>query len=87
MVAFELPPEIERSLRGQIADLDQVAKEGALIELYRQAKLTHAQLAEALGLSRYEVDGLLKRHNVVEDAISLEEFRAELDFIDRARGR
>jgi hypothetical protein len=86
VVTFDLPPEIERTLREQIADLDQAAKEGVLVELYRQSKLTHAQLGEALGMTRYEVDGLLKRHNVDEDSISLDEFRAQLDLIDRARG-
>jgi len=44
-----------------------------LIELYRQGKLSHGALAQSLGLSRYETDGLLKRHNVSEDLLSSEE--------------
>ena len=39
--------------------------EGGLpFELYRQERIGHRQLAEALGLSRYETDGVLKRHKV-----------------------
>ena len=59
-VTFELPAKIERQLRGEWADFDAVAKEAALMELYRQAKLTHHQLATALGLDRFATDELLK---------------------------
>jgi hypothetical protein len=55
-VTFELPVMIEQLLRREWADFDAVAKEAALVELYRQAKLTHPQLAAALGLDRYAVE-------------------------------
>ena len=63
-ISFSLPQSLETDLRRQVADLDQAAKEAFLVELFRQQKLTHRQLAEALGLSRYETDGVLKRHEV-----------------------
>jgi hypothetical protein len=77
-VFFELPAQIERQLRGEWADFDTVAKEAALVELYRQAKLTHHQLATALGLDRLGTDELLKRHNVSEDLVSAEELASQL---------
>ncbi|HTK76827.1 MAG TPA: UPF0175 family protein [Gemmataceae bacterium] len=71
-ITFELPTSIEQQLRGEWADFDAVAKEAALVELYRQAKLTHFQLATALGLDRFATDELLKRHQVTEDLQSAE---------------
>src|SRR5437899_11886080 len=63
-VSFELPRDIEKSLREEVGDLGQAAKEALLVELYRQEKLTHHELATALGLSSMETDGVLKRHEV-----------------------
>jgi len=82
-VTVQIPADVERRLRSQINDLDAEAKEAMLVEFYRQGKLSHYELAEALGLARYETDGLLKRHNVTEDSPSLDEIRSELDSIDR----
>ena len=81
-VTFELPQEIERSLRRALGDLDRVAKEAALVELYRQEKITAYELAQALGFSRLETEALLKRHNVTEDLPT----EAELE-VDRSRLR
>jgi hypothetical protein len=41
-ITFELPAAIEQQLRGRWADFDAVAKEAALVELYRQGKLTRS---------------------------------------------
>jgi predicted HTH domain antitoxin len=82
-VTVQIPADVEQRLRSQSRDLDTDAKEAMLVEFYRQRKLSHYELAEALRLTRYETDGLLKRHNVTEDSPSLDEMRIELDFIDR----
>ena len=34
------------------------------MNLYREDRITHHQLAAALGLSRLEAEGVLKRHKV-----------------------
>jgi len=77
-IAFDLPAEVEQILRRQFQNLDQAAKEAALVELYRQNKLTHYQLSQALGLTRIETDGLLKQHNVIEDLPSPDELEEDL---------
>ena len=79
-VTFELPQEMERALRRELGDLDQVAKEAALVALYRQDRITAFELSQALNLSRLETEALLKRHNVTEDLPT----EAELE-IDRTR--
>ena len=85
-ITFEIPREIEQELSRSGADLNGEAREAFLVELYRQERITHHQLAEALGLSRYETDGVLKRHKVwleltpeelATQAASLREVRPE----------
>jgi Uncharacterised protein family (UPF0175) len=77
-ITIQLPEDIEQQLRRDIGDLDQAAKEATLVEMYRQGKLTHHQLATALGLDRFETEALLKRHNVTEDLLTSEELGAQL---------
>lgn len=77
-VIVELPIDVERRLRADTADLDRTAKEAMLVELYRQDKLARHELSEALGLSRMETDGLLKKHNVTEDLPTPEELEDDL---------
>lgn len=76
-ISFEIPQEIEQQLRANGANLDEEAKEAYLVELYRKEKITHHQLSQALSLSRYETDGILKRHGV-ELELTLEEFRSQV---------
>jgi hypothetical protein len=75
-VTFDLPGDLEQNLRRELGDLDRAAKEAAMIELYRQHRLTHHELATALDLSRFAVDALLKSHGVTYD-MSLDEIQRE----------
>jgi len=63
-LTIQLPPEIESALRQYAPDLNQAAKEALLVKFYRQGGLSHHQLCQALELTRYETDGVLKRHGV-----------------------
>jgi hypothetical protein len=83
-ISFDLPEVIERELRRQVADLDEAAKEATLVEMYRLRRLTHQQLSQALGLSRYETDGLLKRYGVYDD-MSAEDVEHDARVSRRAR--
>lgn len=78
-VTIQLPADVELRLRTQNPNLDTEAKEAMLVELYRQDKLAHSELAQALGLDRFEVDGLLKKHHVIEDLPSNEEHTLALN--------
>lgn len=82
-VSFELPAHIEETLRRELGDLDQAAKEAALIELYRQGRVSRPDLAAALGLSRYETDGVLKRYGVTEDLPTPAELEQDFDMLRR----
>ncbi len=82
-VSFDLPNEIEHNLRRSLGDLNQAAKEAALIELYRQDKLTQHELSGALGLSRLQTEALLKKHNVTEDLPTAAEIKEDVDNLRR----
>ena len=82
-ITFTLPATVEKDLRAQFGDLDEAAKEAALVELYRQEKLSHGQLAESLGISRDEVNALLKRHNVTEDLLTIEEYDEQMEQLQK----
>lgn len=77
-IAFELPGGIEQRLRRDYTDVNQAAKEATLVEFYRQSKISHYELSQALGLSRCETDGVLNRHGVTEDLLTSEEHEAQL---------
>jgi hypothetical protein len=78
-VSFELPDELERNLRRTLGDLDRAAKEAALIELYRQDKLTRHELSQAMGISRLETEALLKAHDVTEDLPTAAEVERDVE--------
>ena len=83
-ISFEIPGEIEQELSNNRADLNGEAREAFLVELYRQDRISHHQLAEALGLSRLETEGVLKLHKV-SSGITAEEMRAQAAALRDAR--
>ncbi|MGN6370627.1 MAG: UPF0175 family protein [Phycisphaerae bacterium] len=86
-LTIDLPPDVERRLRTQFPNLDAHAKESFLVDLYRQEVLSHHELSEALGLTRFETDGLLKRHNVTEDLPTDAELEAALSHLHSATSK
>jgi len=86
-VSFDLPEPIEKQLRAKLGDLDAAAKEALLVELYRQGQVTQHELATGLGIARLQVDGVLKRHNVTEDLMTVEEFREQQETLRKAMGQ
>jgi hypothetical protein len=82
-IRFEIPQELEEQIRGDGMDLDRDAKEVYLMEQYRQAKLSHRQLREALGLSFHQTEELLKRRGLGQD-IDPAEFGAGIELLRKA---
>ena len=85
-ISFELPVAIEEQLRRDHADLDVVAKEAALVELYRQGRITQHQLGLSLDKSRFDVEELLKRHKVTEDLDTAEQVAEQITILRRLLG-
>jgi len=78
VIKIELPRAIEEKLRADFGDLSAAGKEAMLVELYRQGRISHGELTEGLGLSRYETDGVLRGHNVTQDLLAAEELDGQL---------
>jgi len=83
-ISFEIPQDIEQQLHTNGLDMNREAKEAYLVNLYREERISHRQLGEALGLSRYETDGLLKRHKVSPN-VTAGEMRAQATALKDAR--
>lgn len=83
-ISFEIPRDIEQELRSGGLDMNQGAKEAYLVNLYREERISHHQLAEALGLNRYETDGVLKRYKVSPN-VTDEEMREQAAALRDAR--
>jgi hypothetical protein len=85
-LTIQLPAEIEQNLRNALGNLDQAGKEAMLVELYRQRKLNHYELSQALGFDRFETEDLLHKHNVTEDLPTLQDLEADGATLTRLLG-
>ena len=77
-LTIELPVDVEKRLRAANPNLDAVAKEALLVSLYRQGGLYHKQLAQLLGLDRWQIEDVLRKHNVTEDLITADELAGQV---------
>lgn len=77
-ITIELPSAIEEKLRADAGDLAAAGKEALMIELYREGRISHGELADALGLSRSQVDEVLSRRGVTEDLLTSAELAEQV---------
>lgn len=85
-VTFQLPADVERRLRAQLPDLDEEVREASALELFRRGKLSHYELSQVLGLDRFETDAYLKRHNVYEGSLTMEDLNEQAKTLDKVLG-
>ena len=82
-VTIDIPDAVRQSLEQQFGqNLTQAAKEAMAITWYQAQKLSIGQVAELLGLSVYDAEGLMKRHHV-EATYSLEEYERDRQTLER----
>lgn len=85
-VTIHLPLDLEQRLRAQLPDLDKEAREAVALDLFRRQKISHYELSTVLGLDRFETDAYLKRHNVVEGSLTMQDLDEQTDTLDRILG-
>ena len=85
-ITIELPIAIEEKLRSEEGDLAAVGKEAILTELYREGRISHGELADSLGLSRNQVDDVLRRRRVTEDLLTSKELAEQVAGLPRLLG-
>ncbi len=81
-VSFDLPSSIQEVVASLGPDVSETIKEAALVDLYRREVISHVQLTAALGLSRLEVDRVLKAHGVYHP-ITIAQHDADLEALRR----
>jgi predicted HTH domain antitoxin len=84
-VSFQLPLDLEQNLRHDFTNLNREAKEAFLVTLYRQGKLSHLALSQALSLDRFETEELLHKHNVTEDLGTLGDYLKDARTLEKVR--
>ena len=62
----------------QQPDPGRAALEALAIEGYRSEVLSHFQASQLLGLSRFEFDGFLKKHEVTDHAYGVDDLACDL---------
>jgi len=81
-VTVELPDELASQMIPSGQDPARAILEDALVQGYREGKISGTQLMEALGMeTRYELDGFLKAHQVWIE-YSAEQMAADQAFQD-----
>ncbi len=63
-LTVEIPDDIAGHLSAGGVDLPRRMLEGFALDEYKSGNLTENALRRILGLTRYELDGFLKTHNV-----------------------
>jgi predicted HTH domain antitoxin len=85
-VTFQLPADVEQRLRKESPDFDAEVREATALELFRRAKISHYELSQILGLDRFETDAYLKRHNVIEGSLTMEDLYEQTATTDKVMG-
>jgi len=85
-VTIQLPADVEQRLRAEFADLDTEAKEALALDLFRRGRLSHYELSRVLGLDRFETDAYLKRHNVFEGSLTMQDLDEQSQTLERVLG-
>jgi len=85
-VSFQLPASVEEKLRAQTPDISSDAKEAYAVELFRLGRLSHYELSQVLGLDRFQTNACLKRHNVIEGSLTMQDLEDQTQTLDRVLG-
>lgn len=86
MLSIPLSPELTRALKDVGGTPDIAAREILAVSLFREGRLNHLELSRVLELGRFETDAVLKRHEVVNGALSLKDLEMDRATLDRILG-
>lgn len=83
---LNLPEDVETRLRSSGGDLGAEVREAFALELFRESRLSHAELSHVLGLDRFQTDALLKRRGIYENSPTSADLDADRATLDRLFG-
>jgi hypothetical protein len=85
-IRFDIPADVEAAIARSGRDAASELKEAGLVQIYRLGRISHGELAHALGIARTELDRVLKSHHVTEDLPSTRELADQLDHLRKIAG-
>jgi hypothetical protein len=85
-ITIKLPADVEERLRAANTNLDAEFMEASALEFFRRGKLSHYELSQVLGLDRFGTDAYLKRHNVAEGSLTMQDLDEQGKTLDRVLG-
>ena len=59
---LSLPDSLVKAIGVDVSDLPRYSLEAIVAESYRNGRMTHQEVSEALAISRWETDAVLKKH-------------------------
>ena len=83
-VTLRIPDELAERLRASGAELERRALEAFAIAEYQAGRLFESDLCQMLGVSRYELDGLLKARSIFHDDMLADLERERRSFPDQS---
>lgn len=86
MLSIPLSPELMRALQSVGGAPDKAARETLAVSLFREGRLNHIELSKVLELDRFETDAVLKRHEVVNRGLSINDLEMDRATLDRILG-
>jgi hypothetical protein len=78
-VTFTIPESVQKLIADDTTDLNNLAREDFLVARYKDGKLSHKQLSDALGLDRWQTEDVLWRHGVSD--LTAEEIQRQVQTI------
>ena len=79
-IAIEASDLLAKALAPDDRDLNRAALESLAAQAFAEGKLTHAEVAEVLGLDRWQTDALLKDRKAFRTT-DVEEFSGDLEYL------
>lgn len=86
-ITLNLPDDLEKQLRQSGRDLDGEVREAFALEMYREGRLTHADLSRMLGLDRFQTNALLNQRGIYEQSLTMADLEADRATLDHLFGR
>ena len=87
MITIPLSPELTRALQSVGGTPDRAAMETLAVSLFREGRLNHLDLSRVLELDRFETDAVLKRHDVTNGGLTLEDLETDRTVLDKVLGK
>ena len=85
-IEVELPEEI-LSCFESLKEAEDKAKQGVILDLLRERKVSQGKAAELLGISRWELFDLIAKYNIPSFELSSEELEEGLRNLNETPGR